>query len=42
MRADIEALMPGPYVELFARESAPGWAAWGNETEKFNSPLLAA
>jgi N6-adenosine-specific RNA methylase IME4 len=42
MRADVEALMPGPYVELFARETARGWASWGNETEKFSSPLLAA
>ena len=25
-----------PKVELFAREAAPGWVAWGNETEKFN------
>ncbi|WP_298281154.1 MT-A70 family methyltransferase [Acidocella sp.] len=37
MRADIEALWAGPYVELFAREVAPGWLSWGNETEKFES-----
>lgn len=35
MRADIEALFDGPYVELFARESASGWLSWGNETDKF-------
>jgi N6-adenosine-specific RNA methylase IME4 len=35
MRADIERLWPGPYIELFAREPAPGWMAWGNETQKF-------
>ena len=36
MRADIERLWDGPYLELFARESAPGWDAWGNQTNKFN------
>jgi N6-adenosine-specific RNA methylase IME4 len=37
MRSDIEALWPGPYAELFAREAAPGWDAWGNQAEKFNA-----
>jgi N6-adenosine-specific RNA methylase IME4 len=27
----IEALLPGPYVELFARATRRGWDAWGNE-----------
>jgi N6-adenosine-specific RNA methylase IME4 len=27
----IERLSPGPRLELFARESAPGWDCWGNE-----------
>lgn len=27
----IEALFPGPYVELFARSGRPGWDAFGNE-----------
>ena len=36
MRGDIEALWPGPYAELFARESTPGWDAFGNEVSKFN------
>jgi N6-adenosine-specific RNA methylase IME4 len=35
MRRNIEAQFYGPYLELFARESAPGWTAWGNETDKF-------
>lgn len=35
MRGDIEALWPGPYAELFARESAPRWENWGNESDKF-------
>lgn len=33
--ARIERLVAGPYLEMFARESRPGWAAWGNETTKF-------
>jgi N6-adenosine-specific RNA methylase IME4 len=33
----IEALVGGPYLELFARQSRAGWSAWGNETEKFNN-----
>ena len=31
----IEALYDGPYLELFARQPRPGWAAWGNQTDKF-------
>jgi N6-adenosine-specific RNA methylase IME4 len=41
MRADIELLLPGPHCELFARESAPGWASWGNERTKFDEVELA-
>ena len=30
---------PGiPIVELFARESRPGWTTWGNEAQKFDAP----
>lgn len=25
-----------PRIELFARTTAPGWVAWGNETQKFS------
>jgi N6-adenosine-specific RNA methylase IME4 len=35
VRADIEAMFDGPYVELFARSQRPGWDSWGNETQKF-------
>jgi len=35
IHSDIERLVPGPYVELFARSTRPGWACWGNETTKF-------
>ena len=29
----VEALCPGPYVELFARRRRPGWTCLGNELE---------
>lgn len=29
----IEAVSPGPYLELFARDSRIGWDVWGNEVE---------
>jgi N6-adenosine-specific RNA methylase IME4 len=32
----IEALVGGPYIELFARTARPGWDSWGNEVNKFN------
>lgn len=31
VRELIETTSPGPYLEMFAREAAPGWTAWGNE-----------
>jgi N6-adenosine-specific RNA methylase IME4 len=31
----VERLLPGPYLELFARSAAPGWDAWGNQVGKF-------
>jgi N6-adenosine-specific RNA methylase IME4 len=33
--ARIQALVAGPYLELFARQQWPGWSAIGNETSKF-------
>ncbi len=30
--ASIERLVGGPYVELFAETTRPGWTAWGNPT----------
>jgi len=33
----IEALVGGPYLEMFARQRRPGWAAWGNEVDKFSA-----
>lgn len=37
----IERLVEGPYLELFARRSRPGWATWGNEATKFD-PIMSA
>lgn len=34
----IERLVAGPYLELFARATRPGWTAWGNEVGKFDAP----
>lgn len=31
----IENLFRGPYLELFARQTAPGWTACGNQVNKF-------
>lgn len=36
VRDDIERLVAGPYLELFARSAALGWDAWGNEVDKFS------
>ncbi|HEY0329624.1 MAG TPA: MT-A70 family methyltransferase [Rhodopseudomonas sp.] len=30
----IEKLLPGPYLELFARHARAGWHQWGNEVGK--------
>ncbi|MCC6917825.1 MAG: S-adenosylmethionine-binding protein [Alphaproteobacteria bacterium] len=48
----IEACSPGPYLELFARGTRPGWTSWGNQaddsyaptwkTYAYNSSALAA
>jgi N6-adenosine-specific RNA methylase IME4 len=32
----IERLLPGPYLEMFARRGRPGWAVWGNQPELFD------
>ena len=29
----IERLVPGPYIELFARSAREGWDSWGNQAE---------
>lgn len=32
-RQEIEAMSPGPYLEMFARDQRLGWDAWGNEVD---------
>ena len=34
----IEACSPGPYLELFARGTRPGWAMWGNQADDGYEP----
>jgi N6-adenosine-specific RNA methylase IME4 len=36
MRQMIERVSYGPRIELFARHTAPGWDAWGNEVSKLD------
>jgi len=36
--AIIEGCSPGPYVELFARYSRPGWTSWGLEAQDTVTP----
>ncbi len=35
----IRQLVPGPYLELFARERQPGWFVWGDQTDRFDAAL---
>lgn len=35
--ARIEALVGGPYLEMFARQARPGWVAWGNQVDRFEA-----
>lgn len=37
----VKAVSPGPYVELFARRTRPGWTCLGNEVEPVEGPLFA-
>lgn len=34
----IEACSPGPFLELFARYSRPGWTVWGDEAQDEATP----
>ncbi len=33
----IEALVEGPYLEMFSRQNRSGWTSWGNQTEMFEA-----
>lgn len=35
----IESFAAGPFLELFARAKRKNWTVWGNQTEKFTSPV---
>ena len=37
----IERLLPGPYLELFARQSRPGWDGIGNQEGLFDRGPVA-
>lgn len=39
--ARIEALVGGPYLEMFARQAWPGWDQWGDQTTKFTADPFA-
>lgn len=32
----VQTYSEGPYLEMFARQSRPGWDVWGNQTTKFD------
>jgi N6-adenosine-specific RNA methylase IME4 len=34
VRSIIEAVSPGPYLELFGRDAVEGWTVWGNEVSR--------
>jgi N6-adenosine-specific RNA methylase IME4 len=42
VREMLERTSPPPRIELFARQTCPGWVSWGNEIERtlFNRDLL--
>lgn len=31
----IESCSPGPFLEMFARGSRPGWTSWGNQADEY-------
>lgn len=33
----VEQLLYGPYLDLFGRQSRPGWTVWGNDTGRFDT-----
>ena len=37
VRNRIERLCDGPYLEMFGRDSRPGWDAWGEQTRLFDA-----
>lgn len=41
VNGEIERLVPGPYLELFARRRATGWDSWGDDVDKFSEKEMA-
>ena len=41
VRARIERLVVGPYLELFARETNAGWDCWGNQANLFDQGVVS-
>src|SRR5215469_5614008 len=41
VRERIERLVSGPYLELFARETKPGWDCWGDQVALFDGGYVA-
>lgn len=41
LHEQIEGKLGGPYAEVFARASRPGWDTFGNEPIKFDAPAQA-
>jgi N6-adenosine-specific RNA methylase IME4 len=37
VRERIESLVGGAYLELFARDTRPGWSSWGDQTGLFDN-----
>jgi N6-adenosine-specific RNA methylase IME4 len=37
VRERIEELIDGPYLELFSRETKPGWDCWGDQVALFDA-----
>ncbi len=37
----VQALVGGPYLEIFARQKYPGWQQWGNQTELMDVGRIA-
>lgn len=31
----VEACSPGPFLEMFARGTQPGWTSWGNQADEY-------
>ena len=40
--ARIERYCAGPYLDLFSRETRPGWTSWGAEATKFDAMQVPA